>query len=218
MKSPTYIAEITTQKNEKYLSEGRNPLACSHVCQLTSCQLRNFPHECTEKCFAILKNQAAWFISRGISRSYFSRNFLQSFLLWYDFKILVKSRGGGTFSCLASSVLTFGRSNFFFNWKLNILSFIFLIWTKQFWIWLSWKFSQQKLSKFPSFLKFFLIAPPVWHSNDIRSDLSINNIVQLGSADTKISSQDAVKKVLELTEMWKYPNVRGKFLVFFKTC
>ena len=27
MKSTTYIAEITTQKNEKYLSEGSNPLA-----------------------------------------------------------------------------------------------------------------------------------------------------------------------------------------------
>ena len=29
MKSTTYIVEITNQKNEKYLSEGRNPLACS---------------------------------------------------------------------------------------------------------------------------------------------------------------------------------------------
>ena len=28
MKSTTYIAEITNQKNEKYLSEGRNPIAC----------------------------------------------------------------------------------------------------------------------------------------------------------------------------------------------
>ena len=28
MKSTTYIAEITNQKNEKYLSKGRNPLAC----------------------------------------------------------------------------------------------------------------------------------------------------------------------------------------------
>ena len=28
MKSITYIAEITNQKNEKYLSMGRNPLAC----------------------------------------------------------------------------------------------------------------------------------------------------------------------------------------------
>ena len=32
------------------------------------------------------------------------------------------------------------------------------------------------------------------------SDLSIDNIVPLGSNDTKIGSQDAVKKVLELTE------------------
>ena len=28
MKSTTYIIEITTQKNEKYLSEERNPLTC----------------------------------------------------------------------------------------------------------------------------------------------------------------------------------------------
>ena len=28
MKITTYITEITTQKNEKYLSEGRNPLVC----------------------------------------------------------------------------------------------------------------------------------------------------------------------------------------------
>ena len=28
MKSATYIAEITNQKNEKYLPEARNPLAC----------------------------------------------------------------------------------------------------------------------------------------------------------------------------------------------
>ena len=28
MKSTTYIAEITNQKNEKYLSEGRSLLAC----------------------------------------------------------------------------------------------------------------------------------------------------------------------------------------------
>ena len=52
MKSTTYIAEITNQKNEKYLSEGRNPLAClPHL--LALCQLRNFPREFTEKCFAV---------------------------------------------------------------------------------------------------------------------------------------------------------------------
>ena len=90
MKKTTYIAEITNQKNEKYLSEGRNPLACWPPCLLASCQLRNFPREFTEKCLAILTNQAARFISRGIGRSYFSGNFLPSFLLWYGFKIFVK--------------------------------------------------------------------------------------------------------------------------------
>ena len=53
MKSTTYIVEITNQENEKYLSVGRNPVACSPPCLLTSCQLRNFPCEYTEKCFAI---------------------------------------------------------------------------------------------------------------------------------------------------------------------
>ena len=31
-------------------------------------------------------------------------------------------------------------------------------------------------------------------------DPSIDNVVRLGSTDTKIASQDAVKEVLELTE------------------
>ena len=50
MKSTTYIAEITNQKNEKYLSKGRNSLV---ACLLAPCQLRNFPREFTEKCFAV---------------------------------------------------------------------------------------------------------------------------------------------------------------------
>ena len=37
MKSTTYIIEITTQKNEKYLSEGKNPFACSPACLLALC-------------------------------------------------------------------------------------------------------------------------------------------------------------------------------------
>ena len=53
MKSTTYIVEVTTQKNEKYLSEWRNPLACSSACLLALCQLRNFPCDFTEKCFAV---------------------------------------------------------------------------------------------------------------------------------------------------------------------
>ena len=51
MKSTTYIVEITNQKNEKYLYVGRNPVAWLPPHLLTSCQLRNFPHVFTEKCF-----------------------------------------------------------------------------------------------------------------------------------------------------------------------
>ena len=40
--------------------------------------------------------------------------------------------------------------------------------------------------------------------------LSIDNIVRLGSAETKTDTDGAVKKVLELTETWKYPNFMGK--------
>ena len=71
------------------------------------------------------------------------------------------------------------------------------------------------MSKFSSFFKVFLILPPVWLLN-LGKDLSIDNIVRLGSTDKRIGSQDAVIKVLELTEKWKYPNFRVKFYVFFK--
>ena len=53
MKSTAYIAEITTLKNEKYLSEGRNPLVYSPTHLLALCQLKNFTREFTEKCFAV---------------------------------------------------------------------------------------------------------------------------------------------------------------------
>ena len=53
MKTTTYIVEITNQKNEKCLSEGRNPLASLPPRLLTWCQLRNFPRQFTEKCFAV---------------------------------------------------------------------------------------------------------------------------------------------------------------------
>ena len=54
MKSTTYnITEITTQKAEKYLSEGRKlESTCLLTCMLHR-QLRNFPCEFTEKCFAV---------------------------------------------------------------------------------------------------------------------------------------------------------------------
>ena len=60
------------------------------------------------------------------------------------------------------------------------------------------------------FFKVILILPPVLLSNLVL-DLSTDNTVELVSAETKIVSQDAVNKVLGLTEKCKYPNFRGKF-------
>ena len=97
-----------------------------------------------------LTNQAARFISCGIGHSYFSGNFLSSFFLWHSFKILVKQRGGGTFSSLALSV-NVCQKYFFFYWKLNILSFIFLICPKQSWIWQRWKLKTVKIFIVSSF-------------------------------------------------------------------
>ena len=51
------------------------------------------------------------------------------------------------------------------------------------------------MSKFLLFFKLVFILPPVGLSN-LSSGLSINNIVQLDSSDTKVASQSAVKKVL----------------------
>ena len=95
MKITAYLTEKTAQKNEKYLSEGKNPLAYSYDCLLTLCQLINFQNEFTEKYFAVFDQSSRMiYWSRGICCSYFFRNFLLSFLLRYDFNILVKSRGG----------------------------------------------------------------------------------------------------------------------------
>ena len=68
------------------------------------------------------------------------------------------------------------------------------------------------------FFKVILVLPPVQPSN-LGSDLSINNTVRLDSADTNIASQDAVGKVLELMEKWKYPNfIYVNFNFFLEIC
>ena len=108
MKSTIYITEITTQKYEKNLPEGRKlgPI------YLLACLL------CVNKgifCVSLLKNflpfltnQAAQFISHGIywSLLYFREysSIIHFDALWYDFKILAKSREGVHF-CQALSVI-----------------------------------------------------------------------------------------------------------------
>ena len=110
MKSTT---SITTQKNESICLRGEIHLLVHLLNHSLRVSLEIFRVSLLKSVLLFLINQGARFISRGIDRSYFSENFLLSFLLWYLFKIQVKSRGGGTFFCLVLSVKTFGRSNFF---------------------------------------------------------------------------------------------------------
>ena len=89
---------------EKYMFE-KEKLESTCLLACSPCVNQEFFHVSLLKTvLPFLVNQAARFIAGGIDRSYFSRNLLLSFLLWYDFKIQVKSRGGGTLLCLASSV------------------------------------------------------------------------------------------------------------------
>ena len=130
MKSTTYMVEITTQKNEKYLSEGRNPLACLATRLaarfLASCQLRNFLLEFTEKCFAILEQSNCvtyytWFWSLLFFSGIF---FYHSF---YGMAVRFQSKQGeGVSFYIQLCLLAFGRSNVFLQLKTKYSVFHFL--------------------------------------------------------------------------------------------
>ena len=206
MKSTTYIVEITNQKNGKYLSLGRNPVACSPPRLVST---KKFSTWVYWKVFCRFWPIKLCDLFHVVSAApIFCGNFLLSFLLWYHFKILVKSRGGDTFLSLPSSVNVW-QKQFFFSWKLNIPSFIFLIWTEQFWIWFSPKLT--KTVEISINFKSFCYFTPCISVESLYIFVYLSNIVRLGSADTKIGSQNAVKEVLELTKKWKYQNFRGKF-------
>ena len=95
MKSTTCIAEITNQKNEKDLSEGRNPLACLPLCLLASCQPRNFLHELTEKCFAVFdKSSCAIYLMWYWALLFFGEfSSIIPFMVWLSDSNQIKGRG-----------------------------------------------------------------------------------------------------------------------------
>ena len=103
---------------------------------------------------SFLTNQAVQFISCGIGCSCFSGNFLLSFLLWYDFKILIKSRGGGTFLCLVSSVNVQQKELFYLKAKYLVFHFLDLDGTILNLIWPK-KFNKNRLN-FHCFIQFSL--------------------------------------------------------------
>ena len=103
---------------------------------------------------SFLTNQATQYRSCGIGRSYFSQNLLLSFLLWYDFKIQVKSRGGG----LALSVNVLAEVIFFFKLKAKCPVFHFLDLFRTILNLIQPKINKKR-QNFCCFLKLFLFYP-----------------------------------------------------------
>ena len=100
------------------------------ACLFALFQLRNFLHEFTEKTFAV-----------------FDQSSHAIYLTWYWLLLFFQE-----FSSVTHFMVWL-----FFNWKLNILSFIFFIWTEQFFIWSSRKLTKRR--NFHCFKKLSLFYP-----------------------------------------------------------
>ena len=109
----------------KSISVGRNPVACLPFLLIALCQLRNFPCEFIEKSFAILDQSSCAIYVTWYRPLLFFWEFPSIIpFMGYDFQILVKSRGGGIFLSLASSVKVW-QEYFFFQLKAKYLVFHF---------------------------------------------------------------------------------------------
>ena len=125
-------------------------LACLPTCLFTSCQPRNFLHDFTEQCFA-LSDQSSCAINLTWYLFFCEFYSIIIFLVWLQDS---ESNQGRGYIVISSIVCWCSVEVIFFNWKLNVLSFIFLIWTEQF----SGKLTKSvKISIV--FLKFFLFYP-----------------------------------------------------------
>ena len=87
------------------------------------------------------------------------------FMVWFQDSSQIEGRG---YILMSSNVCYCLPKVLFFNWKLNIPSFIFLIWQQQFWIWFSLKFKKkhQFFFVFQSFSYFtpYMIFEPWFRS------------------------------------------------------
>ena len=161
-----------------------------------------------------LTNQATQFISRGISCSYYSGNFLPSFLLWYD-RRFQSSQWERVQFYFQHCLLTFGRSNFFqLKAKYPIFHFLDLYGTIFNLILLK---ISKKYRNFHRFLKFSLFYP----NYDFRILVQIyQSVVQF---DQAWLTQTSVVKMLsrrcqnsQKSENNQTPEVNSRF--FSKIC
>ena len=128
----------------------------------------------------VLTNQAARLISCGILCSHFSGTLLLSFLLGYDFGILVKSRGG-VHSNVTSVSIQFG----FFKWNAKCPVYHFLGLKRRI-LNLIYLNISRKGQVYIAFVSF-LFRPParLWKYG---LDLSVHDTVWLGSDNIKIAT------------------------------
>ena len=132
------------------------------------CLRGEIPLACLPACFLSTKKFSAWVYWKGLycfwpiklhdlshivslAAPMFWGIFFYHFVVWLQ----DSSQVNGRRYIFMSSIVCWRLAEvfFFFNPKLNISSFIFLIWVELFWIW----FSQKLL-----FFKVFPICPPVW--------------------------------------------------------
>ena len=108
---------------------------------LASCQLRNFLREFTEICFAVFdqSNCAIYLTWYGPLLFFLEFTNIIPFMVWFQNSSQIEENG---YIFMSSIVCYRSAEVIFFNCKLNILSFIFLIWPVQFWIWFSEKLSK----------------------------------------------------------------------------
>ena len=125
IKSTIYIAEITTKKNEKYLSEGRNSFACLPARLLTLCHLRNCLCEFTEKCFAVFDQSSCAIYLMWYQPLLFFWRFssIILFMVWLQDSSQIKGRG---YIFMSSIVCWCSAEVIFFQLKAEYLVFHFL--------------------------------------------------------------------------------------------
>ena len=91
LKSTTCITEITTQKNEKYLSEGRNSLAFLPAHLIST---KKFLCEFTEKCFVVIAVKSDLSHVVSVAPIFFGIFFYHSFyVVWLQDSSQIKGQG-----------------------------------------------------------------------------------------------------------------------------
>ena len=147
MKSTTYIVEITTYQKEWKVSvcgeKSTCLLACSPACLVPWKKFSMWVYWKLFCCFWSIKLHNLPHVAL-MTPVFLGIFFIIPFMVWLEDSSQIKGRGYIFMSSKHSVNLHFYvckhlAEAFFLIRKLNIVSFVFLIWTEHFWIWFSQK-------------------------------------------------------------------------------